>query len=398
MKDGAEGFTPLARERAMRMREVIVRAIGGELSWIQAAGILGVTPRTMRRWRQRFERSGYDGLWDRRRRSPSPKRAPVREVQRLLQLYRAEYSGWNVRHFYRHYRHHHGGTLSYSFVKRALQFAGLVRKRRPRGRHRQRRPPRPCFGELLHLDGSVHAWLAQPGRQTLIAVVDDATRRLLYAQLEAGETSAAVLRGLRAVLGTYGLPQALYTDRAKWAAHTPQAGGPVDKSKLTQVGRALRGLGIEHILAYSPQARGRGERVHRTLQDRLVKELRRAALTTIAAANRYLRDVFVPSYNDEFGRLPADPSPAFVPVGTADLDDILCHLEERVVGLDNTITLDGVRLQIPKQRGLRTCARRRVIVRRHLDGTHTIRLGPRLLARYDRVGQLLADAPKPQAA
>ncbi len=216
-------------------------------------------------------------------------------------------------------------TLSYSFVKLALQEAGLVAKRRARGRHRRRREPRPCFGELLHLDGSPHAWLAlcSDQRQTLIAVIDDATKRLLYAQLWPVEMLQAVMSALAHVLRTYGLPLALYTDRAGWAFHTPKAGGPVDRDHLTHVGRALRALGIEHIGAYSPQARGRGERVNRTLQDRLVNELRLAGITSLEAANAYLRERFIPDYNATFTRPPADPTSAFVPLGAVDLDQLL---------------------------------------------------------------------------
>ncbi len=198
------------------------------------------------------------------------------------------------------------GWLSYSFIKLALQEAGLVRKGRARGRHRRRREPRPCFGELLHLDGSPHAWLAlvPQERQTLLHVLDDATKRLLYAQLWPAETTEAVMTALREVFQTWGLPIALYTDRAGWAFHTPKAGGKVDPSRLTQVGRALQALGIEHIPSYSPKARGRSERLNGTLQDRVVNELRLAGITTVEAANAYLRESFLPDYNATFTRPP----------------------------------------------------------------------------------------------
>jgi len=261
-----------AVERAMKVQEIILRALSGELTWLQAADILGRSPRSIRRLRLRYERYGYDGLVDRRRQTPSPKRAPVAEVERMLHLYRAHYQGFNVRHFLRKARRDHGVPFCYAFVKTALQGAGLVPKQRARGRHRRRRAPRPCFGELLHLDGSRHHWLALVPEQwlTLLAVVDDATTQVLYAQLsERGESTVTVMTALRTVCTTWGLPGALYTDRAHWAAHTPVAGGAVDRTKLTQVGRALAQLGIEHILGYSPQARGRSERLNRTLQGRL---------------------------------------------------------------------------------------------------------------------------------
>src|SRR6266705_2118574 len=333
-EEEAMAYSRGAVERAMKVQEVILRAIDGKLTWGQAADILGYSPRTIRRIRWRLQHYGYDGLLDRRRQTPSPKRAPVAEVQRLLALYREHYLGFNVRHFHQLARREHGVRFCYAFVKKALQTAGLVAKHQPRGRHRRRREPRSCFGELLHLDGSRHAWLALVPelRPTLITVVDDATKRLLYAQLlEGGESTAAVMTALRDVLDRYGLPQALYTDRAHWAVHTPHAGAAPDRSKLTQLGRALHQLGIEHILGYSPAARGRSERANRTLQDRLVNELRLAGLRTIAAANRYLRDGFLTAYDGWFAHPPADATPAFVPIGDVDLAQILCHEESRIV-------------------------------------------------------------------
>lgn len=391
-------YARAAVERAMKVQEVILRALSGRQSWLQVADVLGLSPRTVRRLRLRYQHVGYDGLFDHRRRRPSPRAVPLPEVQRLLALYRDRYGprdghpGFNVRHFYQIAQREHGVRLSYSFVKRALQAAGLVTKRRPRGRHRQRRAPRPCFGELLHLDGSRHRWLAlvPDVLHPLLAVVDDATKRVLYAQLlEGGESVDAVLTALRQVLATYGIPGALYTDRAHWAVHTPTAGAAPDRTKLTHVGRALARLGIEHILGYSPQARGRSERTNGTLQGRLVNELRVAGITTLGAANRYLRERFIADYNATFGCSPADPASAFVPVGRHDLDQILCHEEERVVARDNTVTFGRLLLQLTKQRGRRSCAGLRVVVRRHLDGHHSIWWGPRCLGRYSAQGRLL---------
>ena len=386
-------FTREAGERAMRVHEVILRALSGQLTWVQAADILGRSPRSIRRLRRRFERFGYDGLFDGRRVKPSLKRAPVAEVERILRLYRERYAGFNGRHFYQLARREHGVRLSYTFVKRALQLAGLLPQQRARGRHRRRREPRACFGELLHLDGSRHPWLALvPDTYfTLLAVVDDATKRLLYAQLAAGgESVVAIMTALRAVLETHGLPMALYTDRARWAVYTPTSGTGPDRSKPTQVGRALQRLGIEHILGYSPQARGRSERVNRTLQDRLVNELRVAHIRSLPAANRYLRDHFLPAFNAEFARPPADPTSAFVPLGGVNLDEVLCHEELRTVARDNTVRLEGLVLQIAKQRGRRTCAGLQVTLRRSLNGTHTIWWGTRCLGRYSPTGQPVA--------
>src|SRR5574341_1893451 len=378
-------FPPTALERAMQIRDVLVRAMNKEYSWLRAAEILGVTPRGLRRMRQRMEQFGYQGLVDRRRGRPSPRRTPVAELERILALYRERYSGFNARHFFQTVKREHGVKLSYTCVKQLLQSAGLIRKRRARGRHRRRRERKPRFGQMLHLDGSRHGWLAllPEEKQTLIQVVDDATSRLLYAQLWPGETSQAVMTALREVVQEHGIPESIYTDRAGWAFETPTAGGKVSKTHLTQVGEALARLGVEHIPSYSPQARGRSERMNRTLQDRLVNELRVARATTLEAANDYMRERYLLTHNYEFLRQPADPESAFVELGDVDLDEIFFEQAVRTVGKDNTVGLDGVLLQIEKQMGRRTCAGLAVQVRRHLDGGHTVRRGTQLLGAYD---------------
>jgi transposase len=363
---------PTPEERAMKVREVFLRAMSGEYSWIQAAQVLGWSAQRVRRWRRRFEAHGMDGLMDRRHR-PSPRRLSARVVQRVLRLYRDKYRGFNMRHFHAVLKREHRFAHSYSWLRCVLEQAGLVRKKRPRGRHRLRRAPRSMFGEMLHIDGSPHAWLAlcPEERYAMITVVDDATRRLLYAWLEESESGHAILTALHATFLAYGLPMALYTDRAAWAAFTPVRGEPVDKSHVTQVGRALKRLGIEHILAYSPQARGRSERLNRTMQGRLVNELRVAGIRTRERANRYLNECFLPAYNEEFAIAPADPASAFVTPG-CDLFQILCFEETRVVNKDNTVRWDKLPLQVPKQPGRKTCAGLTVTVRHHLDRTFSI--------------------------
>jgi transposase len=379
----------------MKVQEVLMRAVNREISWIQAADILGCAPRSLRRWRQRYESSGTEGLVDGRTRGHgSPRRVTRAELEPLLRLYRERYAGFNVRHFCSIARREHGLTWSYSFVRQALQNAGLVKKHRPRGRHFQRRPPRACLGEMLHLDGSHHPWLAlrpEP-RLCLIAVVDDATRQLLYAHLGEGETTDAVFAALFDVFTRHGLPQSLYTDRASWAACTRGSQGRARPDRPTQVQRALQRLGVEHIHAYSPQARGRSERVNRTLQGRLVNELRIAGISTPERANRYLEEHFLPHYNAELSRPAADPVSVFVTAGGADLEQILCHEEVRSVAKDNTVVLDGTRLQIAKQPGRATCAGLEVTVRRHFDGSHTIWRGPSCWGRYDSRGRTHKEA------
>jgi transposase len=373
----------------MTVQEVMLKALSGELHWFRAAEILGWSPRTLRRWRERFETHGHRGLIDRRLLRPSKRRVPPHQVEQVLRLYREHYAGFNVRHFHQIARREHAVTVSYSFVKHTLQAAGLVKKHRARGRHRRQREPRACLGEMLHLDGSVHAWLAlaPDARPCLILVSDDATKRVFAAALFTSECTRAVMQSLAVVFRREGLPMALYTDRAHWAFHTPKAKGPVDKHHLTQVGRALAQLGVEHIPSYSPQARGRSERLNRTFQDRLVNELRVAGIATITAANRYLTETFVPQHNTTFARPPRDPASAFVPLGATDLEAILCHEEERVVARDNTVVLAGRVLQVAAQPGRRSCVGLAVTVRQHLDGHYTITRGAQRLGTYGADGQ-----------
>jgi hypothetical protein len=386
---------PTAVERAMQIKEVLLRAMNKEYSWLRAAEILGITSRGLRRLRQRLEQFGYQGLVDMRRGRPSPRRTPVVEVERILELYRERYSGFNVRHFYQTVHREHGVKLSYSCVKQILLGAGLIKKRASRGRHRRRRERRARFGEMVHMDGSRHPWLAlmPEERQTLIQVVDDATSRLLYAQLWPGETVRAVMTAMREVVREQGIPESLYTDRAGWAFETPKAGGKVNKAHRTQLGEALARLGIEHIPSYSPQARGRSERMNRTLQDRLVNELRAAGITTLEAANTYLRERYLPTHNQELAKEPSDPASAFVELGDVNLDEIFFEEAVRTVGKDNTVGVDGLLIQIDKQAGRRTCAGLAVQVRRHLHGGYTVRRGTQLLGAYDAEGR-----PKPLGA
>jgi len=382
-------YSQAAVERAMKIQEVILRALSGEIHWFQAAEILGLSTRTMRRYRVGLEKWGYEGLFDRRRRSPSPRSVPVVEVRRILGLYRKRYRGWNVRHFYERARREHGVRVSYTFVKQALQAAGLVAKHRARGRHRRRRERRARFGEMLHIDGSKHAWLAlgREQKQTLITVIDDATSRLLYAQLWPQESTQAVLTALREVVEVHGIPASIYTDRAGWAFQTPMAGAAVSKTHLTQVGEVLKRLGIEHIPSYSPQARGRSERMNGTLQGRLVNELKATRARTIEAANAYIRDRYLATHNESFSVEPREAESAFVAAGQAPLDELFCRELVRHVGKDNVVTYGKLAMQISKQPGRRSCAGLAVILRQYLNGSWSIHRGTQLFGRYEADGR-----------
>jgi transposase len=385
-------YSETAWERAMKVQEVILRAMAKKITWWQAAEIIGISDRSMRRWKQRYEERGYDGLFDRRRGKPSPKRVSVKVVEEVLGLYREKYADLNVRHFHEKLQAVHRIQLGYTWVKLALQGAGLVKKGRKRGVHRKRRPRRPLPGMLLHLDGSRHRWFQDDRWYDLIEVLDDATSETYYAQLVEAESTATVMAALKEVIEQKGRFCALYSDRASHFFVTPKGGGPVDPHRLTQVGRALKELGIQMIPAYSPQARGRGERRFGTWQGRLPQELRLAGITTREEANRFLRERYVPEMNRKFAVRAAEPGHAFVPVRGQDLDQIFSVQSERVVEKDNTVQVGERVWQIEQNRWRGTLAGCRVTICEHLDGRVSIVYGPHVVGRYTAQGVPLGPA------
>jgi transposase len=380
-------------DRAMKVQEVIMRAMSGELQWFEAAEILRVSPRTMRRWKWRYEQYGYDGLFDRRLQRPSPRRVPVETVKEVLRLYREEYHDFNITHFHEKLTEEHGIVLSYEWVKKALQTAGLVSKGQRRGTHRKKRARRPLKGMMVLCDGSPHEWMPLlPGqKQDLIAFIDDATSELYSAYLVDEEGTTTVMSGLRQVIEEHGLFCSFYTDRGSHFFYTPKAGGPVDRSQLTQIGRALAQLGIEHIPSYSPQARGRMERQFGTWQGRLPQELRKAGIRTMEAANRYINEVFIPWHNSHLTVEAREQGSAFVPARNADLDEIISVQYERIIQNDNTVRVGKRCLQIEPAEWRVSFAKCRVKVCEHLDGLISVRMGPRILGWYDQQGRHLKD-------
>jgi transposase len=376
-------------ERAMKVQEVILRAMAKRMTWWQAAEVIGISDRQMRRWRRRWEKFGYDGLLDRRRGRPSLRRVPLELAERVLALYREKYFDFNVRHFHEKLREQHGIALSYTWVKRALQGAGLVRKQGRRGVHRRRRPRRPLPGMLLHLDGSSHRWLGEGRRYDLLVVLDDASSEIYYAQLVEEESTRTVLAALRQVVEKKGVFGALYSDRASHFFETPKAGAKIDPHRLTQVGRALHELGIRMIPAYSPQARGRSERNFGTWQGRLPQELRLRGIATVEEANRFLRQEYIAEFNRRFAVTAAQAGSAFLRLQGQDLERIFALQHERVVNRDNTVEIFHRVLQIERTPWRNTLAGCSVIVYEHLDGTLSVGYGPHLVGHFDPEGMPL---------
>ena len=391
--------TWLQDRRMQKFVDVLSRWEAGSLSMLEAGELLGLSERQFRRYRDRYEEDGVEGLVDGRLGKPSAKRVPGKEKDRMLALYREAYRGWNVKHFHEQLRQEHGFRWGYTWVKTQLHGAGLVDRAPRRGAHRRKRERKPCAGMMLHQDGSRAAWLAGQPALDLIVTMDDATSTIYSAFLVEEEGTASTFRGLLEVFTAHGLPSSLYTDRGSHYFYTAKAGEAVDRQRLTQVGRALDRLGIEHIAAYSPQARGRSERMFATLQDRLIKELARAGLSGIGAANQWLRQVYLPAHNARFARPAALAESGFVEVAdAASLGETLCIQEDRVVDRANTVSWGRLRLQLPQSPLRAHYVKARVRVHQYPDAALAVFHGPRCIARFSADGQHAPLVPTRQSA
>ena len=383
----------LSEVRMARIVEAIGGYRSGRLSCVEAGELLGMSERHFRRLRDRYEAEGAEGLIDRRRGRVSGRRVPVDKVEWVIEQFATRYFDFTVKHFHEELRKA-GFNLSYTWTRTILQQRGLVRAAPKRSAHRKKRQRRPLPGMMLFQDGSTHPWLEGRPPLDLIVTMDDATSEIYSAFLTEEEGTFSSLRGFEEVIARMGLFSSLYTDRGSHYFFTPKAGEKVDKGRLTQVGRALAELGIEHIPSYSPEGRGRMERVFGTLQKRLPPVLRLQGIATIEEANRFLAESFIFDHNDRFAVAAAEEGDAFVPF-VGDLAGVLCARHERVVGNDNCVRFENLVLQIPEQRHRRHYVKAAVQVRQHGDGRLTLFHGPRRLASYTGDGALIIEQGGP---
>lgn len=384
-------YSGAAWERGMKREEILLRAYSKQISWIEAADILGMSYRHLQRVREAYADAGFDGLHDKRVGKESPRRIPVATVEEVLMLYRDRYFDFNIRHFHEKLSEEHSIDLSYTWVKTLLQGAGLVAKQKGRKKHRRRRERKPLKGMMLHIDGSHHRWFGDDRWHDLIVILDDATGEIYYAQLVEAESTATIMTAIRQVIEREGIFCSLYSDRASHFWHTPKAGEPVDRQALSQVGRALRDLSIKLIPAYSPQARGRSERSFRTWQGRLPQELRIRGIKDVDEANRFLKRTYIREFNRKFTVQSAEPDvSAFVSCTRTDLDRVFSIQTERTVNRDNTVRYNNVSLQIDQQSWRRSMDGCRITIYQHLNGIITIGFGPQELGRYTADGQPLS--------
>jgi transposase len=372
--------------RMLKFMDVFGRWEAATLTQLEAAELLGVGERSFRRWCRRYEEEGETGLLDRRIGKASGRRVPVDRCDEVEHLYRTRYQGFTARHFHEHLVRDHRFAWSYSWTKAFLQSRNLLPKAERRGARRRKRPRRPLPGMMLHQDASRHTWLSDGPALDLVVTMDDATSEIYSAFLVEEEGTDSTFLALLEVFGRHGLPLSLYTDRGSHYFHTAEAGGKVDRGQLTQVGRALAHLGVEHIAAYSPQARGRSERLFQTLQDRVPKELALACITTMAEANAWLRDTYIPAHNARFAIKAEQEGSAFVAVPGLALAEVLCVQEERMVGNDNCVSFLNRKLQIPESPLRPHFVKATVKVHQNPAGGLAIFHGRRCLGRYDSKG------------
>lgn len=371
--------------RKMRFEEAYEGWSEGRLTQAEAALLLGQCERSFRRHIERYEADGLEGLLDRRLSRISKRRASGAEVDQVVHLYKSGFAGWNVAHFHSKYKAEFAGTRSYSWLKSVLQGAGVIRSHKRRGKHRIKRERAPLAGMMIHQDASTHRWVPE-SVWDLVVTMDDATGEHTSMFFCAQEGTASSFHGIGQTIARYGLFASLYSDRGSHYFTTPEAGGKVDKVNLTEVGRALKQLGIEHIAAYSPEARGRSERAFQTHQGRLPQELARAGIKDMDSANQYLEQAYRPAHNREFAVPSTLPGTAFVPFISGNLPDILCEQHERRVDNDNCVNFAGMTLQIPADEFRYHYVRTTVRVHRYVDGTLALFHGPRKLAAFDAKG------------
>src|SRR5579863_9657758 len=346
-----ETFT-LSQKELQRV-SVMSACLKGDLACARAAELLCLSVRQIKRLKRRMREDGEAALAHANRGRPSHRRLPDAVRQRILQLARGLYAGFNDHHLHEKLVERQGFSLSRETLRRLLRSngQGSPRQRRPPA-HRQRRLRSARLGELVQLDGSPHDWLEGRGPQlTALGMQDDASGKILAAQFFPSETSLGYFRLLQSLLRRHGVPVAFYGDRSgvftrnddHWSLDEQLAG----QRQPTQFGRALEQLGVTFLAAQSPQAKGRIERLWGVLQDRLPSELRLARACDLDSANRVLRK-FIADYNRRFARSPRDAAKAWRPA-PENLERICCFTHQRIVSNDNVVQWGGQRLQIHPQ-------------------------------------------------
>jgi transposase len=363
-------MTTLTMKEEKRL-EVIQRVYRGELTVAQGALVMGLSERQCYRVKARVGKLGAKGVVHANRGRPCKRKTQEKTVRRVLELARAKYQGFNDHHLTEKLKEQEQIDLSREKVRRILRAEGIVSPRKRRGiKHRSRRERRASEGMMLQVDGSPHDWLQGRGpRMCLIGAIDDATGKVMGAFFTQAESSWGYFTLFSDTFRHHGIPQSIYTDchSVFWTEREPTlAEQLLNKKPLTEVGRGLQELGVTLILAHSPQAKGRVERLWNTFQDRLVSELRLARAKTMEQAQAVL-ERYLPLHNRKFSK-PAKAEPAWRTVSSVQIERALCFKQQRTVAKDNTVTFEGTVFQIPKSSAYRSYANKRIDVHVLLDG------------------------------
>jgi transposase len=351
--------------------DVIQRVYRSELTVGEAALVMGVSERQCYRVKARVGKAGAKGVIHGNRGRPCKRKTQEKTVRRVLELARGKYQGFNDHHLTEKLKEQEKIELSREKVRRILRAEGIVSPRKRRGiKHRSRRERRASEGMMLQVDGSPHDWLQGRGpRLCLIGAIDDATSTVMGAFFVLAESSWAYFKLFLEIFKKHGLPQSIYTDchSVFWTDREPTLPEQlINRKPTTEVGRGLEELGVTLILAHSPQAKGRIERLWNTFQDRLVSELRLSKAKTLEQATVVL-DRYLPVHNRKFSK-PAQAEPAWRRVSSVQIERALCFKQQRTVAKDNTVTFEGTVLQIPKTSPFRSYANKRIDVHVLLDG------------------------------
>jgi transposase len=351
--------------------DVIQRVYRDELTVVQAALLMGVSERQCYRVKARVAKAGAKGVVHGNRGRRCKRKTKEKVVRRVVALARGKYQGFNDHHLTEKLKEQEQIELSREKVRRILRAEGIASPRKRRGiKHRSRRERRASEGMMLQVDGSPHDWLQGRGpRMCLIGAIDDATNKVMGAFFTQAESSWGYFTLFSDTFGQYGLPQSIYSDchSVFWTDREATIDEQLlNKRPTTEVGRGLEELGVTLILAHSPQAKGRIERLWNTFQDRLVSELRLAKAKTMEQAQAVL-ERYLPVHNRKFS-MPAKADPAWKKVSSLQIERALCFKQQRTVAKDNTVTFEGTVFQIPKTSPFRSHANKRIDVHVLLDG------------------------------
>jgi transposase len=379
-------MTTLTMKEEKRL-EVIQRVFRGELTVVEAALVLGVSERQCYRVKARVTKGGAKGVVHGNRGRPCKGKIKEKTVKRIVELARGKYKDFNDHHLSEKLGSEEKIKLSREKLRQLLRAYGIASPRKRRGiKHRSRRERRAAEGMMLQVDGSPHDWLEGRGpRFCLIGAIDDATGKVVGAFFEEAESSWSYFKLFAQIFKQHGLPQSVYSDRHSvfWTDREPTVEEQlIDKQPTTEVGRGLEELGVTLILAGSPQAKGRIERLWGTFQDRLVSELRLARAKTKPQAQKVL-ERYLPVHNRRFCKPAANALPAWRKVSSLQIEQALCFKDRRTVAKDNTITFDGTVFQIPKKSPFRSHANKRIDVHVLLDGAVELFYQNEKIASFD---------------